>query len=49
MIQSYDTAFSKRETADFSAITTWGVFYPVDGEGPNLILLDSKKGEMGLS
>jgi predicted phage terminase large subunit-like protein len=42
--QSYDTAFSKRETADFSAITTWGVFYPVDGEGPNLILLDSKKG-----
>ena len=44
VIQSYDTAFSKRETADFSAITTWGVFYPVDGEGPNLILLDSKKG-----
>ena len=44
VIQSYDTAFSKRETADYSAITTWGVFYPVDGEGPNLILLDSKKG-----
>ena len=44
VIQSYDTAFSKRETSDFSAITTWGVFYPVEGEGPNLILLDSKKG-----
>ena len=44
VIQSYDTAFSKRETSDYSAITTWGVFYPVDGEGPNLILLDSKKG-----
>ena len=44
VIQSYDTAFSKRETADYSAITTWGVFYPVEGEGPNLILLDSKKG-----
>ena len=44
VIQSYDTAFSKKETADFSAITTWGVFYPVDGLGPNLILLDSKKG-----
>ena len=24
VIQSYDTAFSK-ETADYSAITTWGV------------------------
>ena len=44
VIQSYDTAFSKRETADFSAITTWGVFYPIEGEGPHLILLDSKKG-----
>ena len=28
VIQSYDTAFSKRETADYSAITTWGVFRP---------------------
>jgi len=45
VIQSYDTAFSKRESADFSAITTWGVFYPNEGgSGPNLILLDSKKG-----
>jgi len=44
VIQSYDTAFSKRETADFSAITTWGVFYPDEGTQPNLILLDSKKG-----
>ena len=23
-----DTAFLKKETADYSAITTWGVFYP---------------------
>lgn len=44
VIQSYDTAFSKRETADFSAITTWGVFYPNEGSQPNIILLDSKKG-----
>ncbi len=44
VIQSYDTAFSKRETADFSAITTWGVFHPDEGDAPNLILLDSKKG-----
>ena len=45
IIQSYDTAFSKRESADYSAITTWGVFYPEeDGGSPALILLDSKKG-----
>ena len=28
LIQSYDTAFLKRELSDYSAITTWGVFYP---------------------
>ena len=44
VIQSYDTAFSKRETADYSAITTWGVFYPNESGTPNLILLDSVKG-----
>jgi predicted phage terminase large subunit-like protein len=44
VIQSYDTAFSKRETADYSAITTWGVFYPNESGTPGLILLDSKKG-----
>ena len=43
VIQSYDTAFMKKETADFSAITTWGVFYPNEDSGPNLILLDSVK------
>ena len=44
VIQSYDTAFSKKETADYSAITTWGVFTPVDGEKTGLILLDAKRG-----
>ena len=44
VIQSYDTAFSKRETSDYSAITTWGVFYPKPDGPANLILLDSKKG-----
>ena len=44
VIQSYDTAYSKKETADFSAITTWGVFEPVEGEEDALILLDAKKG-----
>jgi len=43
IIQSYDTAFLKKETADYSAITTWGVFYPNDDSKPNLILLDSIK------
>jgi len=28
IIQSYDTAFLKSETADYSSITTWGIFYP---------------------
>jgi len=43
VIQSYDTAFSKKETADYSAITTWGIFMP-DEKTPNIILLDMKKG-----
>ena len=43
VVQSYDTAYSKKETADYSAITTWGVFYP-DEKTPNLILLDAKRG-----
>jgi predicted phage terminase large subunit-like protein len=43
VIQSYDTAFSKKETADYSAITTWGVFYP-DEVTPALLLLDALKG-----
>ena len=43
-IQSYDTAYLKNEHADYSAITTWGVFHPEEDSGPNLILLDSVKG-----
>ena len=43
VIQSYDTAFMKKESADYSAITTWGVFYPSEDSGPNLILLDAVK------
>ena len=44
IIQSWDTAFMKNQRADFSACTTWGVFYKEDDEGkfvPNLILLDA--------
>tara|TARA_R100001377_G_scaffold41160_1_gene23133 strand:+ start:1576 stop:3063 length:1488 start_codon:yes stop_codon:yes gene_type:complete len=43
VIQSYDTAFSKKETADYSAITTWAIFeHEADGQ-PNIILLDAKR------
>jgi len=43
IIQSWDTAFSTRNTADYSAITTWGVFS--DGiSPPNLILLGAERG-----
>ena len=43
IIQSYDTAFSKKETADYSAITTWGIFRPSEDSGDALILLDAKR------
>ena len=44
VMQSYDTAFLKNQTADFSAIQTWGVFYPLEDGPPNIILLDAKQG-----
>ena len=43
VIQSYDTAFMKKQTADYSAITTWGVFTPNEDSGQCLILLDAIK------
>ena len=44
LMQSYDTAFTKKESADYSAITTWGVFYPHEDSAPNIMLVDAKKG-----
>ena len=44
IIQSYDTAFSKKETADFSAITTWGVFRNDETGADNVILMDARRG-----
>jgi predicted phage terminase large subunit-like protein len=44
VIQSWDTAFTKNERSDYSACTTWGVFYK--NEDPNdahIILLDALK------
>ena len=43
VIQSYDTAFSKKETADYSAITTWAIFEQGEDNLPNIILLDAKR------
>ena len=47
IIQSWDTAFLKSERADYSACTTWGVFYresEEDGKyAPQIILLDAHK------
>ncbi len=46
IIQSWDTAFLKTQRADYSACTTWGVFYHPDESGieqPNIILLDAYK------
>ena len=44
VMQSYDTAYSKNTNADFSAITTWGIFFPEEGAPPNIILCDAKRG-----
>ena len=46
IIQSWDTAFLKTQRADYSACTTWGVFYKEDQTGKkqaNIILLDAMK------
>lgn len=46
IIQSWDTAFLKSERADYSACTTWGIFYPEEtGEdrNANIILLNAFK------
>jgi hypothetical protein len=49
IIQSWDCAYTAKERADYSACTTWGVFYKDNDEGkrrPNLILLDAFKERM---
>ena len=47
IIQSWDTAFETKNTADYSACTTWGVFYnEEEGNAPQVILLDAFKDRM---
>ena len=44
IIQSWDTAFTKNERSDYSACTTWGVFYKdEDQNDTHIILLDAMK------
>jgi predicted phage terminase large subunit-like protein len=44
IIQSYDTAFSSKTTADYSAITTWGVFHNEMTGKQNIILMEADRG-----
>ena len=47
LIQSWDTAFTKNERSDYSACTTWGVFYKdEDKSDAHIILLDAFKKRM---
>lgn len=49
VIQSWDTAFLKTQRSDYSACTTWGIFYKEDDTGrqqANVILLDVLKQRM---
>lgn len=49
ILQSWDTAFEKTQRADYSACTTWGVFYQPDDNGidqANIILLNAFRDRM---
>jgi predicted phage terminase large subunit-like protein len=49
VLQSWDTAFEKTQRADYSACTTWGVFYHPDDNGieqANIILLNAFRDRM---
>jgi predicted phage terminase large subunit-like protein len=49
ILQAWDTAFEKSNRADYSACTTWGVFYQEDDAGimqANIILLNAFRDRM---
>jgi predicted phage terminase large subunit-like protein len=49
VLQAWDTAFEKHNRADYSACTTWGVFYQEDENGAmqaNIILLNAFRKRM---
>jgi predicted phage terminase large subunit-like protein len=45
IIQAWDTAFTKSTRADYSACTTWGVWFNEDEGRNQLILLDAIRGK----
>jgi predicted phage terminase large subunit-like protein len=48
-LMAWDTAFEKSQRADYSALTTWGVFYHPDATGKeqaNIILLNAFRERM---
>jgi len=49
VLMAWDTAFEKTQRADYSALTTWGVFYAPDDNGieqANIILLNAFRERM---
>jgi predicted phage terminase large subunit-like protein len=49
VLQAWDTAFEKSQRSDYSALTTWGVFYHPDDTGlsqANIILLNAFRERM---
>jgi len=47
ILQTWDTAFEKNTRADYSACTTWGIFYNDEDDGQaNIILLNAFKARM---
>jgi predicted phage terminase large subunit-like protein len=47
VIQSWDTAFEVKNNSDYSACTTWGVFYnEEENDTPQVILMDAFKDRM---
>lgn len=47
ILQTWDTAFEKNNRADYSACTTWGIFYNDEDDGQaNIILLNAFKERM---
>ena len=49
VLMSWDTAFEKSQRADYSALTTWGVFHHENDDGirrPNIVLLNAYRERM---
>jgi predicted phage terminase large subunit-like protein len=46
ILQSWDTAFEANNRADYSACTTWGVFFNEEKNAYNLVLLNAYKDRM---